>query len=304
MIKKCELCGKEFDGTGYAKYCSPECRYEGSWIKRKNANSFERICPMCGEKFIAHRADKIFCSNKCVQRNHQLKQKRAKEIVKKCALCGKEFITNNSCVKYCSDECRNIVYANYKEKVKNIVELKREKRAKEIDSRPKEKETCQECGKVFIKNRPFQKFCSEECRVKNANKRNKIPRVEVCGICGKLFEPNRHYLHYCSDKCKIEANERRMKKNKARAVERYRKERERKRRKKEEKLKVKIEKRNGNELLNEINKISKETGLSYGEVKKWYPDLDKIKFMANYLGRKGMKPDEVRTVGRTSMIIV
>lgn len=167
---------------------------------------------MCGEKFIAHRADKVFCSNKCVQRNHQLKQKRAKEIVKKCALCGKEFITNNSCVKYCSDECRNIVYTNYKEKVKNIVELKREKRAKEIDSRPKEKETCQECGKVFIKNRPFQKFCSEECRVKNANKRNKIPRIEVCGICGKLFEPNRHYLHYCSDKCKIEANERRMKK--------------------------------------------------------------------------------------------
>lgn len=58
---------------------------------------------------------------------------------------------------------------------------------------------------------------------------------------------------------------------------------EKKEKGKEEKLKVKIEKINGNELLNEINKISKETGLSYGEVKKWYHDMNKIKFMASYL---------------------
>lgn len=54
----------------------------------------------------------------------------------------------------------------------------------------------------------------------------------------------------------------------------------------------------------EINKIAKETGLSYGEVKKWYPDMNKIKFMAGYLGRKGMNINEPRVVGRTSMIIV
>lgn len=79
---------------------------------------------------------------------------------------------------------------------------------------------------------------------------------------------------------------------------------EKKEKGKEEKLKVKIEKINGNELLNEINKISKETGLSYGEVKKWYHDMNKIKFMASYLGRKGMDANEPRIVGRTSMLIV
>lgn len=128
---------------------------------------------MCGEKFIAHRADKVFCSNKCVQRNHQLKQKRAKEIVKKCAICGKEFITNNSCVKYCSDECRNIVYTNYKEKVKNIVELKREKRAKEIDSRPKEKKLAKNVERFLLKIDHSRNFARKNAELKTLTKETK-----------------------------------------------------------------------------------------------------------------------------------
>ena len=54
----------------------------------------------------------------------------------------------------------------------------------------------------------------------------------------------------------------------------------------------------------EVNVFVQYLLIFIGEVKKWYPDMNKIKFMASYLGRKGMKPDEVRTVGRTSIIIV
>lgn len=159
------------------------------------------------------------------------------------------------------------------------------------------KAKCLECGKEFIKKRNSQKFCCKKCGAKNRNKKKVVMKTNKCKICGKEFKSSKSSVLYCSEECKKIGYKKIKDKYKEKVKERERKQRE-KEKQKEAKIKM------GNILLRDINKIAKETGLSYGEVKKWYPDIDKIKFMANYLGRKGMKPDEVRTVGRTSMIIV
>lgn len=301
MIKKCELCGKEFESKGYSKYCSPECIYEGTWMKRRKVNEIKKICPECGKEFVAHRVDKIYCSSKCVQRHYQSKHKKAKMINKICPICGKKFRTKNTKIKYCSDECRDVVYNDYQAKMMDTIKRKRKKREENKKEKRIEKAICPECGNEFIKNRRFQVFCCEKCNHTYHNKQKSINSKRVCGICGKIFKPNNYYKYYCSDKCKIKASEIKEERNRIKTLERSRKKTAIER---EKRLKLNERRKNGNEVLNEINRISKETGLSYGEVKKWYPDMDKIKFMANYLGRKGMDANEPRIVGRTSMLIV
>ena len=70
-MKKCRICGKEFEGRTNASYCSLECGQEG------------------------HRQKTLeYC------KSHRVK---LVEIVK-CKFCGKEFKGNNR-TKYCSEEC-------------------------------------------------------------------------------------------------------------------------------------------------------------------------------------------------------
>lgn len=298
MIKRCVICGKAFDSKGYSKYCSPECRVKGAWAKRKQVY-IKKVCPVCGKEFLANRADNIYCSNKCVQKNFQAKRRVVKHFKKICPVCGKEFITSNNTVKYCSDDCRNVIYKDYQKIYRE--NIKRRKLRREHNLPEKEKCICLECGKEFFKSRSSQKYCSYECKEKHNYKTRNMPKNKICGICGKSFQPSNYYKYYCSDECKVKASELKAERNRVKNLERSRKKASIDR---EKRSKLNERKRNGNEVLNKINTIAKETGLSYGEVKKWYPDMDKIKFMANYLGRKGMDANEPRIVGRTSMLIV
>lgn len=73
---------------------------------------------------------------------------------------------------------------------------------------------CPVCGKEFFKNRASQKYCSQECRVKENVKRNKdyylkrhgpVSKIP-CPICGKVFDRETRKQKYCSAKCVRRAN--------------------------------------------------------------------------------------------------
>lgn len=68
----CVICGKEFIGNGTAKYCSRECREEGTERRRREAYRREKelvgtesVCPVCGRVFKRGIKRKLYCSDKC-----------------------------------------------------------------------------------------------------------------------------------------------------------------------------------------------------------------------------------------------
>jgi len=80
---------------------------------------------------------------------------------------------------------------------------------------------CPTCNQEFTQNRPFQKFCSDECATifghqKQSKKRSETrkqnfqteDRIRICPVCGSEFEIKQRARHqmYCSNKCKCKAN--------------------------------------------------------------------------------------------------
>ena len=79
MLKICEVCGKEYEGKSFSKYCSPKCKK-----KKNNATAQKKR------------------SEKRKQEWEQL------EHIKQCPVCGKEFELKQThrTQKYCCAECR------------------------------------------------------------------------------------------------------------------------------------------------------------------------------------------------------
>ncbi len=68
----CVICGKGFIGNGNGKYCSRECREEGTernrreaYQREKEAVGGESTCPVCGKVFKRGIKKKVYCSDKC-----------------------------------------------------------------------------------------------------------------------------------------------------------------------------------------------------------------------------------------------
>lgn len=255
-------------------------------------------CEICGKEFKTKGYAKycVACRMKVIWSKRRRKRPKI-QIEKTCPTCGKQFVSSLLNRVYCSKECFIQHRMSLRGRIKKVCDkcgkvffTNTDKTYCKACAYKKEKvkvtAKCEECGKKFIKKRKNQRFCCSACLIKNKNKMNRKITVKTCKVCGKKFESSKKFILYCSDECKKVVQKERKKMYNEKARER------------EEK------KRSGNNILVEINKIAKETGLSYGEVKKWYPDMDKIKIMAGYLGRKGMDVNEVRSVGRTSMIIV
>ena len=79
MLKICEVCGKEYEGKSFSKYCSPKCK------KKKNNATFQK------------------------KRSEKRKQDWEQlEHIKQCPVCGKEFELKQThrTQKYCCAECR------------------------------------------------------------------------------------------------------------------------------------------------------------------------------------------------------
>ena len=47
-IKTCKACGKLFEGTGTAFYCSAKCKAE---LRKQTIRKTERVCKLCGKIF-------------------------------------------------------------------------------------------------------------------------------------------------------------------------------------------------------------------------------------------------------------
>jgi len=76
LIKECRVCGEKFMGKNKSStVCSKEC-----YLKRNNANSYKRLCKVCGKEFekkYGMNGIRGFCSDKCKQLNEKETQKKA-----------------------------------------------------------------------------------------------------------------------------------------------------------------------------------------------------------------------------------
>jgi hypothetical protein len=72
---------------------------------------------------------------------------------------------------------------------------------------------CRECGKEFVPSNPYQKICSDKCRVERSYKRGREGNIKLttarkallapipCKTCGVVFKPKKRVVKYCSAPC-------------------------------------------------------------------------------------------------------
>lgn len=63
---KCEMCGKDFEGTdnGRNRFCSNRCK--SAWRRKAGLDDIEKTCPICGRKFACNKYRKQdTCSRHC-----------------------------------------------------------------------------------------------------------------------------------------------------------------------------------------------------------------------------------------------
>lgn len=156
--------------------------------------------------------------------------------VKKCVACGKMFTTSKSnkitCSQKCADIRRSEREAQYRLNSKTESSVLRKK---EIRT-----ETCKYCGKEFTTDNHRQKYCTVECRDKAYKEKRFKPlgtRVFECEFCGELFEADSK-RRFCTPECRLKY--------------------ERGKRKPKKTKKPKLS-------LNQVAKLSREEGLSYGQ---------------------------------------
>ena len=121
MLKICEVCGKEYEGKSFSKYCSPKCKK-----KKNNATAQKKR------------------SEKRKQEWEQL------EHIKQCPVCGKEFELKQThrTQKYCSSECRKKAERLYGHKRETDLVYKDKTRFDGNRSKALERDeyTCTMCG--------------------------------------------------------------------------------------------------------------------------------------------------------------
>lgn len=104
------------------------------------------------------------------------------------------------------------------------------------------KRKCLMCGKEFLKKCNSQKYCSEECRLKDYYKKKNPEKEIICECCGKTFITHCK-KKYCSEKCRRIANSPSKKPSKRNS-----------------------RKRNNFISLNDMARIARENGISYGQL--------------------------------------
>ena len=99
IIKKCPLCGKDFEASSNRKiYCSVNCTQKAYYNRKVKKIPVTGKCPVCGKEFEI-KTNRQYCSEECK------KKSKMKTIV--CEVCGKTVLTSTR-RKYCSEECGNI----------------------------------------------------------------------------------------------------------------------------------------------------------------------------------------------------
>ena len=108
MIKKCKVCGAEFEASKCNQiYCSRECRKIGNrqQVRDYYQNNRDKI-----REYQREYHHEYYCKNQEKIKEQQLNYYHTHKILKPkqnriCKLCGKPFKPTNNCQIYCSKEC-------------------------------------------------------------------------------------------------------------------------------------------------------------------------------------------------------
>lgn len=198
MLRKCVICGKEFNASGSTKTCSEECRY----VRRINKKYEWRY------------------SHTDINRLE----------TKTCVICGKSFVpSQNSLQVTCSDECRKIhnrekCKRNYYKSSKHYsreewlaiqrqrgAKQREETKLKKKEQREQEKKEkirtgiCIVCGKEFTTLNPAQVTCSSECgkrwKYHKKDRRTKGKVVDNDITLEALYNRDSGVCYLCGCKC-------------------------------------------------------------------------------------------------------
>lgn len=164
MIRKCKLCGAEFEGVSRDIKC-PACRK----IRENPIRKF--TCKVCGVEFES-RATRAFYCPECridiaKKRDAEHKRRAAAGVTRKigskdiCVDCGQEYIVEGGLQKRCPEcqekEHRRESLERYHEKGGN------EQRKERIKNRVEVEIPCIVCGKKFKPFGPQLLCCSPKC---------------------------------------------------------------------------------------------------------------------------------------------
>ena len=96
IIKKCEICGKSMECKRLdKKYCSKTCANKASDNRKRNGQSLERECPICGLTFTPKTvsANLRKCCYNCHKEGEVLTRGKILDLIRglygsRCAICG------------------------------------------------------------------------------------------------------------------------------------------------------------------------------------------------------------------------
>lgn len=161
QYQSCEICGGFFIPHSSRNLVCPECRTKDLTRRKvdmanlsKNmrkreiagiaAKKISHTCPCCGKTF-ASAANIKFCSNGC-------ERDFLKRTESTCLVCGKKVPDGAQC---CSKECEK-------------------KLAFRLTCKDPRYGHCKECGRVFLKKKPDDEFCSRKCAWENYQKKYSV----------------------------------------------------------------------------------------------------------------------------------
>ena len=137
----------------------------------------QKKCKNCGNIFETESNIRVFCSTRCKNYFGTFHRKYGQKAI--CLICQKEFVTSKGFVKVCSQECltRNLA------KNGSINAKKRKDETKTEDT------DFSLCG--FCKTRITfgKKYCSDECRQNNIDRRkrnNPHVKTDLDGFCKSI----------------------------------------------------------------------------------------------------------------------
>ena len=141
----CVVCGKKFQASQPAKYCSPQCK---KYVMNHRRAKFQ--CVVCGKIFEGNVNEKPrFCSNQCVSKCRQeilkdpnsplskyMTVKREKnEYTRVCVNCGKHFITHSaSTINRQCPECLKTYSQRWAKEKKEWIEKSSRMTERELDA--------------------------------------------------------------------------------------------------------------------------------------------------------------------------
>jgi len=142
MKANCYFCGIEFDCKGAEKYCSVNCRKEARKKRDNSWSAEPKICPHCKKTFYPkHRNDQIFCSEKC-RDDAKWQKKKTIYTERTCPVCGDKFIPTRNNKVCCSPKCgfRKIYLENPDKKRQQSKEWRQKniERVRENDKRKRQ----------------------------------------------------------------------------------------------------------------------------------------------------------------------